>query len=83
MVAKLSGFAKFEVDLKLTQDQFCQLLMNCVCGDAGSVSTEKFETILDVCEKAFAEGATPPYAGDLENETYKDILQKIREFMSS
>jgi hypothetical protein len=34
---------------------------------------------MDVMEKTFAEGATPPYAGDLENETYKAIIQAIRD----
>ena len=38
---------------------------------------------MDVFEKAFAEGATPPYAGDLENDTYKAILQAIRDFNTS
>lgn len=75
MVAKLSGFAKFDLDLKLTCDQFCTLVMNYSrAGDGGAFNEEKFEEIMDVMEKAFAEGASPPFAGDLENETYKAII---------
>ena len=33
-------------------------------------------------EKAFTDG-NPPYAGDLENETYKALLQAIRDFNTS
>lgn len=80
MVAKLSGFAKFDLDLKLTCEQFCTLVMNYSSGADGSAfSEEKFEEVMDVMEKAFAEGASPPYAGDLENESYKAIIQTIRD----
>jgi len=46
----------------------------------GVFNEEKFNEILEVIERAFGEGATPPYTGDLENETYKAILQAIRDF---
>ena len=79
MVAKLSGFAKFDLDLKLTCDQFCSLVSNYSAPEAGAFSEEKFDEIMEVMEKAFADGATPPYTGDLENETYKAIIQCIRD----
>ena len=79
MIAKLSGFAKFDLDLKLTCDQFLTLVTNFSSTDAGACNEEKFEEIMDVMEKAYAEGATPPYTGDLENETYKTIIQTIRD----
>ena len=80
MVAKLSGFAKFELDIKLTVDQFATLTMN-ICSPDGAFNVEKFNEILDVMEKSFADA--PAYAGDLENETYKTILQAIRDFNTS
>lgn len=82
IVAKLSGFAKFELDLKLNADQFC-LLVNNFSASEGRFSEEKFNEIVEAFEKTFGEGATPPFAGDLENETYKSILTTIREYSSS
>ena len=80
MVAKLSGFAKFDLDLKLTSDQFMTLVTDYSTPEAGApLSEEKFEEIMDVMERTFAEGATPPYSGDLENESYKAIIQCIRD----
>ena len=81
-VAKISGFGKFELDLKLSCDHFCTLV-NSICSQDTSFSEDKFNEVMDVFEKAFAEGATPPYAGDLENETYKAILSAIRDFNTS
>jgi len=80
MVAKLSGFAKFEVDIKLTSDQFATLMMN-MCAPDGAIDLDKFNEILSVMEKSFTDA--PVYAGDLENETYKMILQHIRDFNTS
>ena len=79
MVAKLSGFAKFDVDHKFTVDQFCVFIMNMSNGESGAFSEEKFNETVEVFEKTYVEGATP-FAGDLENETYKGILQAIRDF---
>ena len=78
MVAKLSGFAKFDLDLKLTCEQFLTLITNYSTPE-GAFVDDKFEEIMEVMEKTFAEGATPPYTGDLENETYKAIIQAIRD----
>ena len=58
-------------------------LVGTLSTDDGAFSEEKFNEIIDVIERAYAEGATPPYAGDLENETYKSILQAIRDMHSS
>ena len=82
MVQKLSGFAKFEIDLKLTCDQFSQLVGMCSAGEDGAFNEEKFTEIMDVFEKTFGEGQSP-YTGDLENETYKGILEAIRNLNSS
>ena len=78
MVAKISGFAKFEVDMKLNCDQMVQLITTLSSPEGGALSEEKFEEIMEALNKAFVEG-NPPYAGDLENETYKAILQAIRD----
>ena len=82
MVAKLSGFAKFEIDMKLTGDQMVFLINSLSAAESGAFSEEKYEEIMDALNKAFVEG-NPPYAGDLENETYKTILQAIRDLNTS
>ena len=82
MVAKLSGFAKFDLDIKLSCDSFMQMFNNMCAADQG-FKQETFEQLLACMQKAFAEGATPPFAGDLENETYKGILQAIRNLHQS
>jgi hypothetical protein len=46
------------------------------------VDQEKVDSYLAIFEKAFRDGQ-PPYAGDLENETYKGILAKIRDFVAN
>ena len=66
---KLSGFAKFDLDLKLTCEQFCGIVTS-LSSEEGSLSEEKFGEVMDLMEKALVEGATP-FAGDLENEQYK------------
>ena len=81
MVAKLSGFAKFDVDHKLNIDQFVVFIMN-QSNDSSGFSEAKFNEIVEIMEKVYVEGATP-FAGDLENETYKAILQAIRDFNMS
>ena len=81
MVAKLSGFAKFDVDHKLNIDQFVVFIMN-QSTDGSSFSEAKFNETVEIMEKVYVEGATP-FAGDLENETYKGILQAIRDFNMS
>ena len=81
MVAKLSGFAKFEVDHKLSKDQFTDIILK-ITGIGETFNQEKFDTVTDALAKAFKEGVQP-YAGDLENETYKEILQSFRDFNPS
>ena len=90
---KLSGFAKFELDTKITRDQFHQLVEG-MCrrpvaqqheASTESVSQqteldeEKYEQICAIFERAYRE-AQPPFAGDLENEVYKQILNRIRTY---
>ena len=43
------------------------------------VDEERFNILMSIFEKAFRDNQ-PPYQGDLENETYKMILAKLREF---
>lgn len=81
-MAKLSGFAKFDLDIKLSCDNFCQLVNNMCTADGANFSEEKLNELLEAMNKAFVEG-NPPYAGDLENETYKAIMQAIRDLNSS
>ena len=82
IVAKISGFAKFDVDLKLSCEKFCMLISTISSPDEG-FNAEKFAEVVEIFERAYGEGATPPFAGDLENELYKTILQSIRDFNAS
>ncbi|TNV76095.1 hypothetical protein FGO68_gene10224 [Halteria grandinella] len=95
IVLKLSGFAKFELDTKITRDQFHQLVEG-MCrrpinsgheASTDSVSQteldeDKYEQICSLFERAYKE-AQPPFAGDLENEVYKSILNRIRTYQPS
>lgn len=40
---------------------------------------EKYDKTLGLFERSFKENL-PPFAGDLENETYKSILAKFRSY---
>ena len=82
VIAKISGFAKFDVDLKLNSEKFCSLVMT-LSSLEQVYSAEKFSEVMEKFEAAYAEGATPPFAGDLENEMYKAIMQSIRDFNAS
>ena len=68
--------------MKLTGDQFSALVMQISTPEGQAFSDEKFNEITEVLEKAVVEG-NPPYAGDLENDTYKAIMQAIRDFNTS
>ena len=91
---KLSGFAKFELDTKITREQFHQLVdgmcrrpvataheasTESMSGATTELDEEKYEQICAIFERAYKE-ASPPFAGDLENETYKAILNRIRTY---
>lgn len=99
MVQKLSGFAKFDLDTKITSHQFFRLLQE-FCTVENEVEEEvlnengdremrtslqktfdadKYNRIMNYFERAFKDGQ-PPFAGDLENETYKGILAKMKSF---
>ena len=58
-------------------------MISTICQSEGGFSDEKFTEVVDAIEKSYAEGGAPTYAGDLENETYKTILQSIRDFSTS
>lgn len=45
-----------------------------------SFDETKYNLIVGIFEKAFRDNQ-PPFLGDLENENYKLILQKLREFV--
>ena len=73
MVAKLSGFAKFDLDIKLSCDHFMMMMNNMCTADGTGFNEEKLNELMEAMNKAFVEG-NPPYAGDLENETYKAFM---------
>ena len=81
IIVKLSGFAKFDLDTKINKDQFQQFVDGmCRKGDSGELDEEKYEAILQVFERAYRE-PTPPFAGNLEDETYKSIVNRMRSFV--
>ena len=82
MIAKLSGFAKFDLDMKLTSDQYFVLINNLCTADGDGFNDAKLAELMETMSKAFVDG-NPPYAGDLENETYKSIVQGIRDLNAS
>ncbi|CDW73282.1 UNKNOWN [Stylonychia lemnae] len=97
---RLSGFAKFDLDTKITSLQFFKLVEeHCtvtkeevmyITDEEGNqveskqttkaIDDELFDRTLTIFERAFKE-ATPPFQGDLENETYKAILARLRSFV--
>ena len=47
--------------------------------ESGELDEEKYEQICFIFERAYKE-SQPPFAGDLENETYKSIVNRMRSF---
>ena len=78
VVVKLSGFAKFELDHKLTSSHFCTLMDSLATDGENGFSQELFDQYLAIFDKALVEGAEP-FKGDLDNEQYKTILQAFRD----
>ena len=56
MVAKLSGFAKFELDTKITRDQFHQLVDGMCRNGEQELEEDKYEQICAIFEKAYKDG---------------------------
>ncbi len=86
IVLKLSGFAKFDLDTKISRDNFHQLVDG-MCrrpptdgAEQGELDEEHYEKILTIFERAYKE-PTPPFAGNLEDETYKSIVNRMRSFV--
>ena len=80
IVQKLSGFGKFEVDHKLTCDQFVALSMDHICKTEEEMEQQQaFENWSSALERAFKE-EKPPFKDDQENEVYKEILDVFRAF---
>jgi|LauGreDrversion4_2_1035121.scaffolds.fasta_scaffold423211_1 hypothetical protein len=81
MVVKLSGDAKakFEVDHKMSSDQFTRLVFKLSQNESGETDLDLFEKYCTAFNRALNEGADP-FKGDLENETYKNILAAFRAF---
>jgi hypothetical protein len=87
IIVKISGFAKFDLDTKINKEHFYQIVEG-MCrkgastGEEGAseLDEEKYEQIVAVFEKAYRDGVAP-FAGDLENETYKAIVNRMRAFV--
>ena len=76
IVAKLSGFAKFEVKTKISAKNFETIIQTfqqpARDGEECIDETDKFLSI-------FERIGEQPFQGDLDNEDYKRILQTFRE----
>lgn len=85
IVQKLNGDpkSKFEVDHKMNQEQFHRLLCKLAAPkdseEQQPSEAEQYEHFCGVFRKALCDAAEP-FKGDLENVTYKAILQGFREF---
>ena len=78
MVLKLSGFAKFEVDHKFTSDHFYRMVMKLsTLGE--EFNQELFEKHCAIFKRSFNE-MQEYFKGNLEDETYKNILAYFRAF---
>ena len=67
LVAKLSGFAKFEVKTKLNQKNFEAIIQALSAGSSdGDEATDNFDVYMSLFERAGA--GEVPFQGDLENE---------------
>lgn len=80
IVLKLTGDAKlkFELDHKISAEQFCRLVLKLSTDETG-VNLDSFEKYCVAFKKALNDGAEP-FKGDLENETYKNIIAAFRSF---
>ena len=84
IVAKLSGFAKFECDHKMSASQFYELVlkMSSPCEEGSETPTfnqELFERVRGVFQRALCDDEVP-FKGDLNNELYLNILACFRAF---
>ena len=78
MIAKLSGNAKFDTDIKMNLKQFYFLIIH--IWDGNEDDSETFDKFITYFEKSVEEEATPPFTGDLENEDYVKIQEQMRSF---
>ena len=77
---KLSAFAKFDLDTKINRDQFYQFVDGMCRNGESILDEERYEQICSIFERAYRDGAAP-FAGDLENETYKAIVNRMRTYV--
>jgi hypothetical protein len=78
IVAKLSGFAKFEVKTKVSEKNFTAIMKALSTDDdEGLNAKENFDLYISIFERIGA--GEVPFTGDLENEQYKHILACFRE----
>ena len=80
IVMKLSGFAKFDLDTKINREHFYQIVEGMSRTTQDELDEERYEQICALFERAYKDGQAP-FAGDLENETYKAIVNRMRSFV--
>jgi hypothetical protein len=86
LVQKLSGQPRFEVDLKLNNQNFVNFIMDHLIS---SENVDERNTWWTLCYTPFRDMAVPgddgkirppPFQGRLEDPNYQRILEKIRSF---
>ena len=86
LVQKLSGQPRFEIDLKLNQQNFLNFIMESLIA---SDNPEDKNTYWTLCYTPIREMCTlgedgkprpPPFSGRLEDPNYQRILEKIRSY---
>lgn len=88
LVFKLSGFSKFEYDIKMNSDQFAQYFVDYL---TTATSSEEEEEISEACLAVFKEVARleeakskqPLFASKLDDPIYIKILDRLRTFSAN
>jgi hypothetical protein len=88
LVFKLSGFSKFEFDVKMNSDQFAQYFVDYLTTTG---SREEEEEISETCFNIFKEVARleeakskqPLFASKQDDPVYTRILDKLRTFSAN
>ena len=87
LVQKLSGQPRFEVDLKLNQQNFINFVIEHLIN---SENEEERNNLWNLCYMPFRDMCAPgddgkpkppPFAGRIEDTHYQRILEKIRAFV--
>lgn len=88
LVQKLGGNAKFDLDFKMTKQQFVEFATKLIESENLEEAEEKWGVLFVPIKESFGLGADgkpkPPfYAGRLDDANYLKTIEKIREFATT